>query len=470
MKTNWIFPIIGIAIIICSCTSNVPTVIKGSLTNIEDTTITIEIGRDPITGLEPANYPKVYEISEDGTFTIPIETPFPVRAVMYSENFSFFARVNLIHKGEIYLNADCIDTKNTLEYLGANGGLSTFSRDIENFTRNAKSEINADSISLSDYEKSLDSLQAISLKMLNDFHNEVHLTKEELHWLTSNIKYGKFVSLNHWAYRKETPPNDPSYQFFQKLDLNDQDAVLVSRTYIEAILDYLLHEVNSNGIYHISSLDNSIYFQKYYETLNAQLSGKVRDVILTNFISDMLKNFDDLAKEYYKYYLADCASPEMLERTRPLYDKYLKIINEPLHDSVNVISTNQQNPMEVLGQFQNSVVLMDFWASWCSPCIRGLPHTRKLAEHYMDRDLVVLYIGNMDQKNNLISAIKEHHLVGNHIILNEEESLAWRSEFDIKGIPTYIVMDRAGRVVHLDNPHQLNDGTYVLIDSLLSLE
>ena len=423
-----------------------------------------------MTGLEPANYQKTYKISEDGTFSIPIDLPFPVKAVLYSENFAFFARVDLIHSGEIYLNADCIDTKNTLEYLGANGGLNTFSRDLENFKWNAKRKINADSSSLSDYEKSLDSLQVISLKMLNDFHREERLTKEELHWLTSNIKYGKFSSLAYKAYQLKTPPNDPAYQFFQRLNLNDQDAVNVSRTYVQAILDYLLHEVNSKDIYHISSLDNSIYFQTYYEILKEQLRGEVRDVILTNFISDLLKNFDDLAEEYYEHYLADCASPEMLERTRPLYENYLKIKNEPLHNSVNIISTNQQNPMEVLSQFENNVVLMDYWASWCSPCIRGLPHTRKLAEHYMDKELVVLYIGNMDQKNNLISAIKEHHLVGNHIILNHEESLAWRSVFDIKGIPTYIVMDRAGRVVHLDNPHQLNEGTYDLIDSLLSRE
>jgi len=470
MNRCWFFPLIGVAFIICSCTPDVPTAIKGSLTNMEDTTITIEIGRDPITGIEPANYQKVYQISEDGTFTIPIDLPFPIRAVLYSENHAFFARINLIHKGDIHLTADCRDIRNTLRYEGANGSLNTFSRDLEIFKGYAYSNILANITSLSDYEKSLDSLQEISLKLLDDFHAEEHLTKEERHWLASNIIYGKYRSLSSKAYRLKTPLNDSSYQFFQSLDLNDQDAVVVSRTYVAAILDYILYRVNSSGIFYSSFDDNSRYFDCYYETLIENLSGKVRDVLLTNFIVDMMKNFNVLTGEYYESYLTDCSSPEMIERVRPLHENYLRVVNELLSDRVNFISTNQQNPLEVLSQFEGKVVLMDFWASWCSPCIRALPHTRKLAEHYLDKELVVLYIGNMDQKNNLINAIKEHRLVGNHIILNEEESAAWRSEFDIKGIPTYILLDRAGSDIILENPHQLNEGTYALIDSLLIVQ
>ena len=459
----------GISFFICSCTQSVPSVVNGNLSNLEDTTITIVLGKDPITGLELSDYQKIYEISEEGTFSIPLETSYPISLVMFSENHDFFARVELLHGGELTLIADCSDLGETLEYQGINADLNTFYHDWDKFDAKAIKEILRDFVSFSKFENSLDSLQTISLRMLEEYRSEKNLSKEELLWLSSKITYGKYFSMMHRAYEMNADLSDSVFQFFQSINLNDQDASLISRTYNNLVLRYVLYEVNSKGIAYTDSDDKLEYFKTFYKTINTKLTGNVRDAALTGLISDMLKSYNDLAEAYYEFYLADCKSPKMVEKTRELNVDYLKILNAPLNDSVNMISTHQQGPGEVLHQFENEVVLLDFWASWCSPCIRGMPHTRQLAEHYKDQNLVVLFVGNDDQESSLINAIKEHHLLGNHIILNVEESNIWGQEFDIKGLPSYVLIDKAGNVVDLDTPHQLTEDTYILIDSLLSM-
>jgi len=45
-----------------------------------------------------------------------------------------------------------------------------------------------------------------------------------------------------------------------------------------------------------------------------------------------------------------------------------------------------------LDQFQGKVVLLDFWATWCGPCIQALPHMKQIAQDFADEPLVILSV------------------------------------------------------------------------------
>jgi thiol-disulfide isomerase/thioredoxin len=49
-----------------------------------------------------------------------------------------------------------------------------------------------------------------------------------------------------------------------------------------------------------------------------------------------------------------------------------------------------------LSDFKGKVVILDFWATWCGPCIASMPHTQKLAAAYKDQGVVVLASGTSD--------------------------------------------------------------------------
>lgn len=76
-----------------------------------------------------------------------------------------------------------------------------------------------------------------------------------------------------------------------------------------------------------------------------------------------------------------------------------------------------------LSAHRGSVVLIDFWATWCGPCVKALPKMLLLAEQYKDRGLVVIGVGR-DRKGD---EEKIRNLFAKH-------ELAYPTGIDVSGI------------------------------------
>lgn len=59
-----------------------------------------------------------------------------------------------------------------------------------------------------------------------------------------------------------------------------------------------------------------------------------------------------------------------------------------------------------LSEVQDKVVLLNFWATWCGPCVREMPALEKLQEEYGDK-LLVLAVNSMEDKGTVDSFVEE---------------------------------------------------------------
>jgi thiol-disulfide isomerase/thioredoxin/protocatechuate 3,4-dioxygenase beta subunit len=92
------------------------------------------------------------------------------------------------------------------------------------------------------------------------------------------------------------------------------------------------------------------------------------------------------------------------------------------------------------------VVAIDFWATWCGPCMAVMPELKKLHEKYKDADDVVFVTVSLDQDaETLGSAMKEQGIDFPVIFESREASQAIANAFGVQGIPSSFVIGRNGR-------------------------
>ena len=96
------------------------------------------------------------------------------------------------------------------------------------------------------------------------------------------------------------------------------------------------------------------------------------------------------------------------------------------------------------------MVLIDFWASWCAPCLRAMPAAAELREHLAGEDVVFAYI-SMDENPEAWAKASQRlgfdSLAHSYRISNRRTSL-FLEEMDISTIPRYLIYDRAGKLVY----------------------
>jgi peroxiredoxin len=120
-----------------------------------------------------------------------------------------------------------------------------------------------------------------------------------------------------------------------------------------------------------------------------------------------------------------------------------------------------------LSDFKGKVVLVDFWASWCRPCVRSLPAIDGLYRKFRGRGLDVFAV-NMDQQRRDADAFLSKVPHAMRIIFDADGQAL--SAFGLAGIPSLVLIDRLGsvRFVHAGYSDKIGDEVRPEIEILLS--
>lgn len=108
-----------------------------------------------------------------------------------------------------------------------------------------------------------------------------------------------------------------------------------------------------------------------------------------------------------------------------------------------------------LSDFKDKIVILDFWAVWCGPCIASFPHTQELAAKYKDQGVVVLASGTSDTIAKFKEWIPRNQPKYPDMVWtfdpNERGSATFEQRassklYGVTGIPTQFVIGRDGKI------------------------
>ncbi|MCL6493725.1 MAG: TlpA family protein disulfide reductase [Ignavibacterium sp.] len=98
-----------------------------------------------------------------------------------------------------------------------------------------------------------------------------------------------------------------------------------------------------------------------------------------------------------------------------------------------------------LSDYRGKIVIIDFWATWCPPCRKGIPDLISLQEEFK-KDLVVIGI-SLDQQNTIkdLKPFIENYKINYPVVLGDEKVV--KDYGGISAIPTSFIIDQKGNIV-----------------------
>jgi thiol-disulfide isomerase/thioredoxin len=104
-------------------------------------------------------------------------------------------------------------------------------------------------------------------------------------------------------------------------------------------------------------------------------------------------------------------------------------------------------------EFDAEYILLDFWGTWCGPCLKTIPHLVELQQRFPADRLKVVGIayeqGSLSERVAAVSAIRKRLGINYELLLGEADGAPCplRNAFQVTAFPTLILVDRLGRVV-----------------------
>lgn len=124
-----------------------------------------------------------------------------------------------------------------------------------------------------------------------------------------------------------------------------------------------------------------------------------------------------------------------------------KMINFKLQDL-------QGKNVELKSFLGKGLIVIDFWATWCAPCLKELPELSKLQKKYDDIQVIAISVDKSRKINQVKREVKSHHYKFLTLI---DKGGIYQKKMNIKNIPQIFLLDKDGNIVYRHEGYKQGD-------------
>lgn len=200
-----------------------------------------------------------------------------------------------------------------------------------------------------------------------------------------------------------------------------------------------------------------------------QLSGRVKNLYHKYSLSSLIPFYadstaiDSVAQEFG---VADYRELLALAGTRSRSE--MKMLNLNKGDTIpDFILVNGVDSLISIRTYQDKILYVNFWATWCGPCIRNIPELNDMISKYNGHQRIeFLNICLDSEREKWLAGIEKYNMQGVNLIAQGNWNSKLRAYFNISGIPHYVILNK-GNTLH-ENGAEKAPMVRERIDALLS--
>jgi len=468
-----LLPILLLLVASCTPEPSAKIVLTGKVKGLPDTTLTFTY--DPFSFLSVTE--KVPVKFENGTFKVVLESADPVKG------FFSFGRVpktydftiTTVEGKDSSMSVESADFRMVYVWLEP-GDSITMELAVEQIpeTLSFKGEgsqnclfVNQEADRFDDYKH----------KYLGNYYNYTYQKPDDFKRVTDELLKEKQEFLKEYSgknrlsdflvntyttdYETDAVRSKIAYPGSHAGFNQGREAVLPAG-YYDFLESAPLAEIGNKGIgyfYYLSSVLHRKFDLKYpsdgenrdfYQFVKEELPGKPAYEFLAYSLAR------DFRKALYDEFGPACPYPEVAAKVKDRYKMMEGMLEGSQVPDFTLPDVNG-NPV-ALSSLRGKFVYIDFWATWCVPCIKEIPDLKRIQEQYSGKNIVFVSISfdKEPDKGKWENYVRDNALQGIQLLVDASTKDLLSKTFNIDLIPRFILIDSVGRVVNANAPRPSN--------------
>lgn len=296
----------------------------------------------------------------------------------------------------------------------------------------------------------------------NDFNNELNVISNSYSTFINRIKFIPGFRMNTYTYNYKDITAALKLSGGQRSKNDIAFEKLISENGLSLISDStsapIIKKWNADHKSFVSDFVSNDFKNRYYKTLDSATGIKQGILIdlmrAQDFAKPVVSQLTPLDEKHLTLAKQNVSNPFLKQYIELKNNETLKQIE--INKTAGGYFVNETPKVEadkifdnIMAKYAGKVILVDFWATWCGPCLNGIKEIKPLKEEMKDSNVAFVYITNetspLATYQNMTPGIK-----GQHYRLDND---AWRylsDKFKITGIPHQVLVSKEGKVV---NPH-----------------
>ncbi|MGM0582424.1 MAG: TlpA family protein disulfide reductase [Bacteroidota bacterium] len=396
----------------------------------------------------PDNSKRENQILSEDTEYIYIETDRASNADLAINNFNHriwlspndTTIINLSESGEIESFEGKLKREN--DYFMAKKKEIGFLTIIEPFNQDLKSFKSHNQL-----KHTIDSLSNIESDFLRNHKDDLptefkNFEENEIIYNSAVLKV-EFPLFNRVRNIIKEPLPDNYYNFIENFDLNNFNAIPTS-SYFGFLTNYFWKDSNQETLKNLGGKERTIYLKNHlFKDANEFLDPEIKEYFLAHHFTDLIKLFkkDELDSILDKWEIK--TNKDLIQKT----------INQKLTSNEGYEEGSKTEDFEMLNEkgetvrisdYKDKIVYLNFWGTWCKPCIANIPDLNKFIESYQgNKEVVFINLAIKSKEENWKESIQKFDLKGLNLFIPKGENHdRIRAKFGVGGLPHYAIIGK----------------------------